>query len=167
MSKEGDMGLSLFFFFHSLFSFIFLAFVLSCPPWMHPEILCWLEWNSMESKQHCPTRLRPGPLHCAHGRTNRNAYMSCTRLLCCQLAVPAADRQEQESKTLLIPLHSQKTHKWTVCIEESRWQEALAAGPGSVRWTTWKHHLKLLFTWMISLGKKQKTKEQLSPWTGT
>lgn len=78
--------------------------------------------------ERCPTRLTPATLHCANNSgATRNAYMSCTRLLCCQLTAPAADRQEQESKTLLILLHSQHTRKWTdktAGIEESSWEEA-------------------------------------------
>lgn len=59
-----------------------------------------------------PTRLMPATLHCANNSgATRNAYMSCTRLLCCQLRARALDRQEQENKTPLILPQLRHIHK--------------------------------------------------------
>ncbi len=51
--------------------------------------------------------LTPATLHWANSSgTTKNAYMSCTKLLCCQLTAVAVDRQQQENKTPLILPHA-------------------------------------------------------------
>lgn len=70
-----------------------------------------LEVNGKRTERY-PKRPMPATLHCANNSgATRNAYMSCTGLLCCQLRARALDRQEQENKTPLILPQLRHIHK--------------------------------------------------------
>lgn len=84
----------------SLLCFLSTPLILAAVPravlYMPPEAFCQPCW---ERTERYPTRPLPATLHCTNNsRTTRNAYMSCSRLPCCQITAAALDRQERENR---------------------------------------------------------------------